>query len=81
MMTTAAKHRAMLTSSSGMIGSLSKQHAKIEIQNGLVYQKTMIKASGASGAATLKMTKLACPVIHLQNIVHFLSVGKSYSGR
>ena len=40
------------------MGSLSKQQATIEIQKGLVYQNTMIKAKGASGAAKLINTKL-----------------------
>ena len=68
---TAAKHMNMLDSSRGMIGSLSRQYATIEIQKGLVYQNTMIKARGAKGAATFKRIKFAYPVTIRTRRVNF----------
>ena len=51
----------MPASSIGKIGSLRRQKARIDIQNGLVYQKTMIRDMGASGAAMLNSTKFVWP--------------------
>ena len=77
---TAVKQRTIPMTSIGFIGSLSRQHAMIEVQNGLVYQKTIINAKGAKGVARLKSTKLAWPVKQRQNKAHFFSLGKSVIG-
>ena len=52
----------------------------IEIQNGLVYQKTMMRARGASGAATAKSTKLTYPAIQRTRSAFLSSLGKSFHG-
>ena len=62
MTVTAAKHISMPNSSRGIIVSLSRKYAMMEIQKGLVYQITMIKAKGAKGAAAFKRIKFAYPV-------------------
>ena len=59
MITTQPKQTNILTISRGMIASLIQKKATIEIQKGLVYQKTMMSAKGARGAAIVKSKKLA----------------------
>ena len=66
--------------SSGIIASLIQKKATIVIQKGIVYQQTMMSARGARGAATLRSTKLAWPVIHRVARDHFLSHGNSLIG-
>ena len=41
-----------------MIFSPNAKNAMMETQNGLVYQHTMIRESGARGAASISMIKL-----------------------
>ena len=55
--TTIPKQITIETNSKGMMASESKKYAIIDIQNGLVYRKTMIKEIGAKGAASVKNTK------------------------
>ena len=57
-----------------------RKKATIEIQNGLVYQNTIISAKGARGAAIPKSKKLDCPLIHLVNMVPFYSQGNILMG-
>ena len=80
MTTTAAKQTIILRISSGIIGSLSKQLAIIEVKNGLVYQTTMTRARGANGAAKVNKRKFAWPVKHLIVSVSFLFFGNSLIG-
>ena len=77
MTTTAAKQTSMLRISSGMIDSLSKQQAIIEVKKGLVYQTTITRARGANGAAKVNSRKFAWPVKHLIVSVSFLFFGNS----
>ena len=69
--TTALKHTNILSNSRGIMGSLSMQKATKEIQKGLVYHMTMIRASGARGAATLSSKKFPCPLRILTKSVPF----------
>ena len=58
MTTTAQKQIKIAKTSARMILSPNAKNAMIETQNGLVYQHTMIKESGARGAAIINMIKL-----------------------
>ena len=78
--TTMLKQNSILMISSGIIASLIQKKATIEIQNGLVYQNTMMSAKGARGAAIFRSKKLAYPVIQRMTRVHFFSLGNSLIG-
>ena len=80
MITTEPKQMTIATSSSAKIRSPSIAQARIEVQKGLVYQKTITSEMGAIAEAMLRSKKFACPVMQRQNRVHFFSEGKFLSG-
>ena len=78
--TTMLKQNSILMISTGIIASLSQKNATIEIQNGLVCQKTMTSARGARGAAMFKSKKLIYPATQRMTRVHFFWLGNSLTG-
>ena len=56
----------MLMNSIATIGSFKNNNAMIEIQNGLICQKTMISERGAFVTARFRRKKSAYPVIILK---------------
>ena len=77
---TAPKQTSMLTSSMATIGSFKNKNAMIEIQNGLVCQKTMIKERGALVTARFRRKKSAYPEIILETSWYLCFQGKLLSG-
>ena len=78
--TTPVKHITIPRISSGITGSRSKKNATIEIQKGVVCLKTMIRASGARGAAVFIRMKFIWPV-SVQTVKYpFLSHGNIVLG-
>ena len=61
MIPTMIKHMTIPIISRNIIGSLSHTLAMIEIQNGLVYQHTMTRETGAIDTPKFIKKKFACP--------------------
>ena len=77
---TAAKQTMIPRSSCGIRGSLMKQKAMNEIQNGTVWNKIMTIDRGANGMAMLKNKKPQCPMSTRHNKVYFYCDGKREIG-